>query len=202
MPDYRLLGLDEELKGGAAEALRVDVETGNPWHLVREAKGEKAVFVFHNPTDRDLAWDVTTAIENYGGEKRVFSEAIELKAGAEMRKPFADGLGMGIRYVTAVAAADGECATNRFQFAYVDLHEVTPLQPEDEFRMGFNLHLCRCTANHRERMIGAAVALGANICRSDDVLQVNSNWLGEDRVDFSKSEERIDRLLANGLAFY
>ena len=199
MPDYRLLGLDEELMGSAAEALRADVETNNPWHLVREAKGEKAVFVFRNPTDRDLAWDVTTTIENFRGEKRRFREAIELKAGAEMHRPFADGLGMGIRYVTVMAAAEGECATNNFQFAYVDLHEVTPLQPEDEFRMGFNMHLGKVTANHRERMIGAAVALGAKLCRTN-ILRFRDNWPSEDKVDFSKDEELIDKLLANGIA--
>lgn len=199
MPDYRFLGVDEELKGSAAEALRVDVETGNPWHLVREAKGERAVFVFRNPSDCDLSWDVTTTIENYRGEKREFSERLALGVGEELRRHMADGLGMGIRYVTVVAAADGECATNKLQFAYVYLHEVTPLQPEDEFRMGFNMHLGRCTANHRERMISAAVALGAKICRTD-ILHFSCNWTKEDKVDFTQDEKLIDRLLANGLA--
>ena len=49
------------------EALRVDVETGNPFHAVRDGKGEKAELVLRNPSDRKLDWNVHLKVEDFFG---------------------------------------------------------------------------------------------------------------------------------------
>ena len=62
----RFLGVDAVTRETAAEALRTDVETGNPFHFVRDGRNEEAVLVCRNPSDRALVWNVT--LRNSGTE--------------------------------------------------------------------------------------------------------------------------------------
>jgi len=196
---FRFLGVDAVTRETPAQALRVDVDTGNPHHLVRDGKGEAPVLVLRNPSDRTLAWDVSLVLEDFFGNRRERTLQAKLDPGGEMRRPIDDDLPKGIRYVTIVASSGGTVATNRTSYARIDLHEVTPLQPESEFRLGINYHVGRYTPGFRRLGTDAAVAIGAKLVRSD-ILQFSGNWRDENTFTWERDAQIVDDLLDHGLA--
>jgi len=198
-PSFVLGGLSAVTWGSAASALKVDVETGNPFHLVRREKGEKASLVFRNASDRQIEWKATVSVEDYFGHVDRRSEVVRLKAGEVTRRALEERLSKGIRYVTVVAESGGGTATNRLTYAHVDLHEVTPLQPKGEFRFGVNFHCSRYAPRWQTIGMDAAVAIGAKLVR-DDLLHFSGNWRGENEFAWENDAKEVDGLLSRGLA--
>lgn len=198
-PQFRLLGLDAVTRETPAQALRVDIDTGNPHHLVRDGKGEAPVLVLRNPSARELAWDVSLVLEDFFGNRRERTLQVKLDPGGEMRRPVDDDLPKGIRYVTIVVSCEGSVATNRTTYARIDLHEVTPPQPETEFRLGVHYHAGRYTPASRRIGTDAAVAIGAKLIRTD-ILHFCSTWPAEDTVRWEPDEAIVDSLIAHGFA--
>ena len=183
----------------AQPSLELDVETGNPCRLVREGKGERPVAVFRNTTDRELEWDVSLVVEDFFGNTCKERFPVKLAPGGEMRRPVEDTLPKGHRYVTAVATGGGEVVTNRTSYARIYLHEVTPQQPEGEFRLGVHYHAGRYKPEVRKIGMDAAVAIGAKLMRSD-VLHFCCVWKDEDKINWKSDETLVDDFLAHGLA--
>ena len=196
---FRFLGLDAVTRESPAEALRVDVETGNPFHAVRDGKGEKAELVLRNPSDRKLDWNVHLKVEDFFGNSHDEDFPVALAAGDELRRPMKESLPKGIRYVTVVAAGGGQTATNKTTWAYLDTHEVTPLQPEDEFRMGVNFHGLRYSRVDCDLGMDALVAIGAKMVRNEATVFCGI-WQAEDKIDWTASDDYLDRLERHGLA--
>ncbi|MBQ0031555.1 MAG: hypothetical protein KBT68_02010, partial [bacterium] len=196
---FRFGGIDAVTQESPAEALRVDVETGNPLHIVRDGKGEKAVLVLRNPSDRKLDWNVHLKVEDFFGRCIEGDFPVSLEAGGELRRPMKEALPKGIRYVTVVAACGGQAATNRTTWACLDTHEVTPLQPEDEFRLGVNFHGLRYSRVDSNLGMDALVAIGAKMVRNEATL-FPGIWQAEDKIDWKTSDDYLDRLERHGLA--
>ena len=183
----------------AQPSLRMDVETGNPCRLVRDGKNERPVAVFRNTTDRKLEWDVSLVVEDFFGNKCEERFPVKLAPDGEMRRPIDDALPKGHRYVTAVATGGGAVVTNRTTYARIDLHEVTPQQPEGEFRLGVHHHVGRYKGRERNVGMDAAVAIGAKLMRSD-MLQPSGVWKNEDKIEWKWSDALVDDFLSRGLA--
>ena len=163
----RLYGIVAETREPAAAALRMDVETGNPLHIVRDGRDEKAMLVLRNASDNPFEGEVHLKVEDYFGDCREGSFPVKLASGGELRRPMKESLSKGIRYVTLVASAAGTVATNRTTWAYIDTHDVTPLQPGGEFRLGLNFHGLRMSSGDSAQGLDAVVALGAKMVRTD-----------------------------------
>ena len=196
----RFLGVDSVTRETPASALRVDVETGNPFHFVRTGMKEKAELVLRNPSDRKLDWQVHLKVEDFFGNCREGEFSVSLEAGGVTRRPMKEVLPKGIRHVTAIVSSEGTVATNRTTWAFVDLHEVTPLQPKGEFRIGSHFHDLRYSPGDRKIGVDALVAIGAKMVRVDDALHIGAIWKAEDRIDWAKSDADVDDLLKHGLA--
>ena len=196
----RFLGVDAVMKETPASALRVDVETGNPFRLVRDGTGEKAELVLRNPSDRKLDWNAHLKVEDFFGKCIEGDFPVSLEAGGVLRRPMKEALPKGIRYVTLIATSEGTVATNRTTWAYIDRHEVTPLQPEGEFRLGTHFHGTRYTPGDMKLGVDALVAIGAKMVRVDGPHQIGGIWMAEDRVDWTASDAVVDMFLGRGLA--
>ena len=197
-PSFVLGGLDSVALRPAVAALKTDIETGNPFHLVRQSIGEKSSLVFRNASDCQLECQAKVLIEDYFGDKDTRMHDLRLKPGEISRCKVNERLPKGIRYVTIIVESGGDTATNHLTYASIDLHEVTPQQPKGEFRFGVNFHGSRYAPVWRQIGMDAAVAIGAKIVR-DDLLHFSSNWLGENKFNW-KDDEEIDGLLSRGLA--
>lgn len=196
----RFLGIDAVTRETPASALRVDVETGNPFHLVRDGTGEKAELVLRNPSDRKLDWKVHLKVEDYFGNCRADDFPVSLEAGGVLCRPMKETFPKGIRYVTLIAESEGSVATNKTTWAYVDLHMATPLQPKGEFRFGSHFHGIRYSSGDMKLGIDALVAIGAKMVRVDGPHHIGSVWKREDRVDWAASDAVVDTFLNRGLA--
>ena len=196
----RFLGVDAVTRETAAEALRTDVETGNPFHFVRDGRNEEAVLVCRNPSDRALVWNVTLTLEDYFGRRRNESFPVSLAAGRQLRKPLGEPFGKGIRYVTVVAESEGTVATNRTTWAYVDAHDTTPLAPAGEFRPGVNYHIQCYTPGWRELCNDALVAIGAKLVRSGCGLAIGTAWPDGGEFRFDEPGRMVDSLISRGIA--
>lgn len=194
-----LRGIDAVTRETVAEALRVDVETGNPLHIVRDGKDERAELVLRNPSERKLDWRVHLKVEDFFGNCREGDFPVSLEVGGVMRRPMKEVLPKGVRYVTLVASAAGTAATNRTTWAYLDTHEVTPLQPEDEVRIGFNFHGMRMMEGNTALGIDAAVALGAKLVRTD-VMHFCGVRLSENVWDWARCDRYLASLTEHGIA--
>ena len=194
-----LRGIDAVTRETVAEALRVDVETGNPLHIVRDGKDERAELVLRNPSERKLDWRVHLKVEDFFGNCREGDFPVSLEVGGVMRRPMKEVLPKGVRYVTLVASVAGTAATNRTTWAYLDTHEVTPLQPEDEVRIGFNFHGMRMMEGNTALGIDAAVALGAKLVRTD-VMHFCGVRLSENVWDWARCDRYLASLTEHGIA--
>lgn len=195
----RFLGVDAVTKETPAAALRIDVETGNPFRLVRDGTGEKAVLVLRNPSDRDLDWKVHLKVEDFFGRCIEGDFPVSLESGCELRRPMREILPKGIRYVTVIAESGGLAATNRTTWAYVDAQKVTPFQPEGEFRLGVNFHGLRYTRFDSDLGMDVLVAIGAKMVRNEATC-FSEIWKAEDEIDWAMSDDYLDRLERHGLA--
>ena len=196
----RFLGIDAVTRETPASALRVDVETGNPFRLVRDGTGEKAELVLKNPSNRKLDWKVHLKVEDYFGNCRAGDFPVSLEAGGVLRRPMKETFPKGIRHVTLIAESEGTVATNKTTWAYVDLHMATPLQPKGEFRLGSHFHGIRYSPGDMRLGIDALVAIGAKMVRVDGPQHLSSVWKGEDRIDWAVSDAAVDAFLDQGLA--
>lgn len=195
---FRFMGFDALTSVSPASALSVDIDTGNPQHLVRKP-GEKAVLTLSNLADREIAWDVSLSVEDFFGREIGSKFAIALPSGGSVRREIDDRLPKGIRFVTVVASSEGSLATNRTSYAKIDLHEVTAHQKEGEFRLGVNFHVDRYTPGYRRVGRDALVAIGAKLARAD-ILHLCNVWYAENNVAWEDQEKKIDDLYGHGIA--
>ncbi|MBQ3749229.1 MAG: hypothetical protein II863_17615, partial [Kiritimatiellae bacterium] len=74
-----------------AEALRVEAETGNPLHIVREGQGERPVLAIRNVAQEKVAAHGTLKMEGFGGEVLELPVDVAIDAGGTIRIPIWDG---------------------------------------------------------------------------------------------------------------
>ena len=113
-----------------AEALRVEAETGNPLHIVREGKGESPVLAIHNAAQERIAAHGTLRVEGFGGDVFDLPVDVAINAGETVNIPVQAATAKGVWKIRGeLAADDGSVASVDTRFAVMDFHGVTPKQP-------------------------------------------------------------------------
>lgn len=186
----------------AAEAMRLRVETGNPLHLVREERGERPCLVISNPAPRDITWNAHIVLADYFGKEVALHFAQSVRSGDETIVEIPWPLpGRGIWRVHAdVRGDDGSVAVKEDRFAWIDLHEVSPIIGKPKFRMGIHYHGTRYLPNMVDITISALVAAGAKFVRCD----YDHTWCDIERqpgvYSWNTSDMMIGKLRAAGLS--
>ena len=180
-----LKGIDAVTDESAEDALRIDViSTGNAFRAVRYALGEKAVLVFRNPTADTRTWRGELAARDFFGREVKVPYDVTIPAGGEVRQELPPMPAKGLWKMS-----------DTLRFAVLDAHVVTPLQPEDEFRLGVNYHVERYADVDRAITMDAAVAIGAKLIRGNySPRKTETGW------DFSRLDAITRELNDHGLA--
>ena len=154
----------------SAEAVRVEVETGNALHIVRSEKpGERPVLVVSNPTQGARRWKTSFVFSDAFGRWFDIPFDREVAPGEKVRIDVPWPLpAKGIWWVDAdVRGEDGSAAHCKTQFAWIDLHERTPYVPKPKFRFGIHYHGTRYWPRQTDVTVDALVAAGAKFTRTD-----------------------------------
>lgn len=187
----------------AAEACRLDVETGNPLHLCRDGDGAPVVRII-NESVSELAFSGRIAYADLCGHKKEFPFATGiLAAGQSARYPLEWPLpGRGLWIVGAeVRSDDGSSAVHETRFAVIDRHEVTPALPDGKFRLGVNYHMQRYSAGHQERTLDALVFCGAKLVRAGiDAAWNHVQEKGRGEWEWGKTDRMLAMIEQRGLA--
>ena len=113
-----------------AEALRIEPETGNPLHIVREGQGERPVLAISNAAQEKIAAHGTLKMEGFSGDALDLPVDITIDAGQTTKIPVPVDTAKGVwRIRGELAADDGSVASVDTRFAVMDFHGVTPKQP-------------------------------------------------------------------------
>ena len=198
---FTILGMDAEYVQTAAEAFRLDVDTGHPLHIIN-APGQRAVARITNPTAAPAHLGGTLRVSAFE-DAAVFEIPLDrtLAAGETLSVPLPSPLPRkGIWHVDAVFRADdGSLAETGVQFAVLDRHNVTPAWPKGVFRPGVNYHIARYSRKDRELTLDAIVAMGGKLVRSDmcsfaQVCPKEGAW------EWARQEELLAGIEEHGLA--
>lgn len=157
-----------EFRQSAAEAMRLDVETGNPLHIVRD-ESERPSLVIKNPSASAVRWKTSFVFTDVFSRKFEipFERTMSPHETVEVPIPWplpAKGLW---RVKSKVLADDGSIAERQTRFAYIDRHERTPLLEKPKFRIGVHYHGTYYLPGLVDKTIDALVACGAKISRTD-----------------------------------
>lgn len=186
-----------------AEAMRVEVETGNCLGIVRkEIPAERPVLVVRNPTRDALRWKTVFRFAD------VFGRIVDLPfdravgPGEIVRLPIPWPLpAKGVWQMTAdVTGDDGSRAKKETRFAFIDLHEVTPIVDKPKFRMGIHWHGALYMPDYIDPTIDAIVAAGAKFIRTDYGFMFGAVCPSEGEWKWDKADFLIERIRRAGLS--
>jgi hypothetical protein len=151
----------------AEEALSLDVETGNPLHVVRTNLAEQAILVFSNHCGKVRKWTGTMTVRDGNGRSIESNLSFALDAYATHRVALPNPIpGMGVWNVRAeLSCDDGAKTVCSTRFAQIDHHTITPKLPYEKFRFGVVYHITNCGAKDRAITLDAITAMGAKIAR-------------------------------------
>ena len=195
-PDAPIVRAVGEFLQTEAEAMRLDVDTGNPLHLVRDGK-EKPVLVVRNPAERAVSWRTAFVFRDVFGRRFEIPFAREMAAGEEVRVEVPGPLpAKGLWRVAAnVTGGDGSRAFKETRFAFIDRHERTPIVEKPKFRFGIHYH----GTHYWPHLLDLTVE-AAKFTRCD----YDHMWSDIERTpgvyDWTKSDAMIERLRNAGLA--
>lgn len=188
-------------KATKAEALRVEAETGNPLHIVREGQGESPVLAVHNAAQERIAAHGTLKVEGFSGDAFDLPVDIAIDAGETFKIPVQVNAAKGVWRVRGeLAADDGSVASVDTRFAVMDFHGVTPKQPRGTFRLGVHWHFPRFTDGDRNLAASAMVACGAKLTRADVANMASIQPTGPDSWEFARTDELLKELEKDGIA--
>ena len=188
-------------KATKAEALRVEAETGNPLHIVREGQGESPVLAVHNAAQEKIAAHGTLKVEGFSGDAFDLPVDIAIDAGETFKIPVQINTAKGVWRVRGeLAADDGSVASVDTRFAVMDFHGVTPKQPRGTFRLGVHWHFPRFTDGDRNLAASAMVACGAKLTRADVANMASIQPTGPDSWEFARTDELLKELEKDGIA--
>ena len=150
-----------------AGACRLDVETGNALHVMRNER-ERPTLTLRNVSSAAQTWRGVLHCRDYFN--RGFDEKVDATArpGETLRIPLRQPTGKGIwRVFGEIAAADGSKAFPETRFAVLDEHPRTPrLKRGEAFRPGINWHAARFTPKDRALCEDALEACGCKLVRA------------------------------------
>ena len=194
--------IDAETVSSRAEALRLDVDTGDPIRVARPGQ-VRAQLLLTNPSDATIGWKGSCRMNDYFGATRSFPVSVEIPAGKTMCVPFDVPKGMGIWYVTVdLTADDGSVCQRKVRFAVLDENKVGPPLPDGKFRMGINYHMRKVLATEGllEKTLHALDLCGAKLVRVDAGKYNKVQPTGPDDYRWSDCDRMVDLLERHGLA--
>ena len=184
-----------------AEALRVEAETGNPLHIVREGRNEKPVLIVRNAAQDRIAAHGVLKMKGFYGDSFDLPVGVSLDGGQAAEIPVADGVKKGVWKIGGeLTADDGSVAKVDTRFAVMDCHGKTPKQPRGTFRLGVHWHIQRYSDEDRRLTAAAMVACGAKLMRADIANMASIQGGGPDSWDFARSDALMETIEANGLS--
>ena len=181
-----------------AGELKLDVDTGNPIHVLRSEANERAVLVFLGRGAKTRRWEGSLVMADDSDAKAVRRElSFTTPAHGETRFTLPGMPRKGLwRVRFEVRAEDGSTAELETRFAQIDLHRATPQLPFGQFRIGVNYHQqiyskeAQCLCNE------ALVAGGFKLARlgGPKWTDVNSQSAQFDWSETDRIVEDIERL--------
>ena len=184
-----------------AEALRIEPETGNPLHIVREGQGERPVLSIRNAAQEKIAANGTLKVEGFSGNVIDLPVDIAIDAGETFKIPVPADAAKGVWKIRGeLAADDGSVASVDTRFAVMDFHGVTPKQPRGTFRLGVHWHFPRFTDGDRHLASSAMVACGAKLTRADVANMASIQPTCPNSWEFERTDEFLNELENNGIA--
>ena len=198
-----IAGIDVITLSTAAEALRFDIDTGDPVRVLR-GKRQQAAFVFANPSDRAIAWQGACRLRDYFGTTREIPVRASVATGKTVRVPFDAPTGKGVWYAKLeVAADDGSRCVREVNFAVLDENRRTPLFPDGKFRMGINYHMGRVmnAPGVLTNTLHALELCGAKLVRVDAGKFNHVMPTGPDYCRWERTDLMVDILQERGLGF-
>jgi len=200
-PPQARMTLRGRFRQTAAEAARLDVDTGNALHISR-GDDEPVTLMLHNTADRTLSWTGSAEVRDFFGHGFDVPLACTAAAGATVCFPLPRALAKGIWRVTArLGGEDRSEAVHETRFAVLDRHGVTPKVPFGRFRLGVNYHMARFNAADRRITLDALTAMGAKIVRAGVEAGFGAVCgKGPNDFDWKRPDELIGLLEARGLA--
>ena len=184
-----------------AEALRIEAETGNPLHIVREGRNEKPMLVIRNAASERVVVRGTLNVVGFCGDKVDVPVDVALDGGERAEIPVCGTVKKGVWRISGnLDADDGSVANVDTRFAVMDWHDKSPKQPMGTFRLGVLWHIERFTPADRRLSAAAMVACGAKLTRADIAYMSSIQRDGPDCWDFARTDELMETLEANGLS--
>lgn len=185
-----------------AQALRVDVDTGNPFHCVRDELGEAPKLRIRNVAQSAISVHGALSLESSLGEKLSFDVKSTLVNGGGIRLfELPPASSKGVWHVKGrLLAGDGSTNTVETRFARIDCHRRTPPVLRGTFRMGINYHMASYSQEDKAKTLEALVATGAKLARAGMGLSMKGvQKKGPDDWDWGDAENMLDMLDAAGI---
>ena len=183
-----------------AEALRVEAQTRNPLHIVREGQDERPVLVIRNTAQERIAAHGTLKVEGFGGDVFDLPVDVTLDAGQIVKIPVHAAVKGVWKIRGEIAADDGSVASVDTRFAVMDYHGVTPKQSRGTFRLGVHWHFPRYADGDRRLAASAMAACGAKLTRADFANMASIQPAGPGSWEFARTDELLKELEDNGLS--
>ena len=185
----------------SAEAMRLEVETKNVLHLVRD-ESERPELRVTNPSDTARTWKTTFRGKDVFGRQFEVPFDRTLAAGETVRVALpwplpAKGLW---RVAAEVTGEDGSVVTKETRFAFIDRHEVTPFLEKPKFRMGIHYHGSYYLPDRVDPTIAALVAAGAKFTRTDYSLMFGHVCPREGVETWETADLMMKKMRAAGLS--
>jgi len=193
-------GLVAHLDQTDAAALRLDVETGTPYHALVGSR--RPVFLLTNPSGRTVAWKGTIALRDFFGRGLDVPFDVTAKPQETVRLPLAHDVPWK-GYWSAIAdvrGGDGSVASAKTTFSLIDDHPVTPVLDDGTFRIGTVCHIEGYAPYDREVCYDALAAMGAKIVRCNLCMMGLMQPKGPDQFLTALQDEVLENFARHGLA--
>lgn len=184
-----------------AEALKLEVDTGNPYHVLTGSA--KPVFRLRNLSGSGVRWRGKLKLRDFFGEGFDIPIDCNLTAGASAEISPASAMpGKGIWRVTAdISASDGSTsASETTTFAVLDKRRPTPVLGYGNFRMGTVCHVEFISDYDRKVCCEAMAAMGAKLVRCNLCMMGLVQSRGPDSFDFALQDKMVSMFCEHGLA--
>ena len=185
-----------------AKALRVEVETGNPFHCVCDEMGEVPKLRIENLSKSAINVGGKLSLESSIGEKIDFPVgSVAVEGGKVALLPIPETKSKGVwRASGSLVASDGSTNIVETRFARIDCHKRTPAIPRGTFRMGINYHMASYSDLDQEKTLAAFVASGAKLARAGIGLAMkNVQKDGPDEWRWDSAEKILAKLDSAGI---
>jgi len=202
--DWKVVSGEGLFRQTANEALRFDVETGG--RLLRICRSEKPeerpVITLRNPTAEPRRWTTTIKLRDVFQHKVEIPFDRTIAPGETVRVPVPWPLpAKGQWYAEVVLSEEGESpVTHRAQFAWIDLHEVTPVLEKPKFRFGIHWHSTHYLPDLCDPVIDAMACAGGKLARMDYGCMFGDIAKPDGSYDWSRCDDMLGRLRKAGIA--